>query len=243
MTTLFSNKAVPIQPLRAPQPKLTDAKTAAVGGSNAGSGVKPAAAGSTENITDGAGYLARAVSMHLAGKPQEAVQLLSRAISSGFASPEIHRALAHIQFEREEFQEAAKSYRTLTHLKPQYAMGWFNLGVCLERMGAWDEALPVFQTCCTLDPKNLEAQLGSGVCHLRMEDPKSALAFFDRCLQLAPGHEDAAFGKASALQSLRRPDEAAVIYQAILERDPQSDESLSNLVLIGMSKEDFDMVR
>ncbi len=45
------------------------------------------------------------------------------------------------------------------------------------------------------------------------------------------------------MQSLGHPDEASQIYQRILERNPDSEESLSNLVLIGMSKEDFDMVR
>ena len=46
-----------------------------------------------------------------------------------------------------------------------------------------------------------------------------------------------------SVQSLGHPDEASALYQQILERDPESEESLSNLVLIGMSKEDFDMVR
>ena len=46
-----------------------------------------------------------------------------------------------------------------------------------------------------------------------------------------------------ALQSLGHPDEASEIYQRILERNPDSEESLSNLILIGMAKEDFDMVR
>ena len=45
------------------------------------------------------------------------------------------------------------------------------------------------------------------------------------------------------MQSLGHPDEASQIYQRILKRNPESEESLSNLILIGMSKEDFDMVR
>ena len=122
-------------------------------------------------------------------------------------------------------------------------MGWFNLAVCLERLSAWDDASQAFHKACTLDPKHLDAHLGLGVCHLRLEDPKSALFSFERCLELAPDHEDALFGKAAALQSLGHPDEASAIYQQILERNPESEESLSNLVLIGMAKEDFDMVR
>jgi len=45
------------------------------------------------------------------------------------------------------------------------------------------------------------------------------------------------------MQSLGHPDEASQIYQRILKRNPESEESLSNLILIGMSKQNFEMVR
>ncbi len=188
-------------------------------------------------------HLARAVTLHLAGKREEALKQLQRAIAANEASAEIYRAMGHIQFELGNFDEAAKSYRILAQVKPQYAMGWFNLAVCLERAGAWEDASQAFHRACTLDAAYLDAHLGLGVCHLRQEDPKSALFSFERCLELNPAHEDALFGKAVALQSLGHPDEASEIYQKILERNPDSEESLSNLILIGMAKEDFDMVR
>jgi tetratricopeptide (TPR) repeat protein len=73
------------------------------------------------------GSLARAVTLHLAGKREEALKQLERAVDSGEASPELYRAMGHIQFELEAFADAADSYRSLTELKPQYAKGWFNL--------------------------------------------------------------------------------------------------------------------
>ena len=183
------------------------------------------------------GSLARAVTLHLAGKREEALKQLERAVDSGETSPELYRAMGHIQFELEAFADAADSYRSLTELKPQYAKGWFNLGVCLERMEDWDEASQAFHKAATLDPSHLEAHLGLGVSHLRLEDAKSALFAFERVLELAPDHADALFGKAASIQSLGHPDEASEIYQRILDHDPESEESLANLVLIGMSKE------
>jgi len=91
------------------------------------------------------GHLARAVALHLAGKREEAVKQLQAASSSGKAPAEVYRAMGHIQFELEDFQQAEKSYRALVRLKPQYAMGWFNLAVSLERLGNWDQALEAFQ--------------------------------------------------------------------------------------------------
>src|SRR5437763_11212363 len=210
-------RTVNVQPLRTPEPEA--------------------------DKTSGAGLLARAVALHLAGKRDEALKLLQRAVTNNEGSAEIYRAMAHIQFEMGDFKEAGKSYRILTQVKPQYAMGWFNLAVCFERLGSWDDASEAFHKASTLDPKHLDAHLGLGVCHLRLEDPKSALFSFERCLELTPDHEDALFGKAAALQSLGHTDDAAKLYQRILERDPDSEESLSNLIMIGMSKEDFDMVR
>src|SRR5512140_2460862 len=76
--------------------------------------------------------LAKAVALHLAGKRDEALQELERAVTGGDASPEMYRAIGHIRFELGDYREAARSYQSLTQLKPNYAMGWFNLAVCLE---------------------------------------------------------------------------------------------------------------
>src|SRR5262245_31488300 len=66
----------------------------------------------------GSSHLARAVSLHLAGKHQDAVHQLTQAVVSNQGSPEVYRALAHIYFEMENYKEAAKSYSTLVQLKP-----------------------------------------------------------------------------------------------------------------------------
>src|SRR6516162_5386071 len=93
-------------------------------------------------------HLARAVTLHLAGRREEALKQLQRAIAANEASAEIYRAMGHIQFELGSFEEAAKSYRTLVQMKPQYAMGWFNLAVCLERNGSWEDASQAFHRSC-----------------------------------------------------------------------------------------------
>src|SRR3954447_26204137 len=144
---------------------------------------------------EGGDYLARAVALHLAGKRDDALQQLERAVSSNEASPEIYRAMGHIQFEIADFAGAAKTYRALVGLKPQYAMGWFNLAVSLERLSEWEQASEAFHKASNLNPKHRDAHLGLGVCHLRMEDPKAALYSFERCLELSPDLEEAAFGK------------------------------------------------
>src|SRR5262252_4462337 len=140
----------------------------------------PIAAARKKERANNGDHLARAVALHLAGKRDDALQQLERAIAANEGSPEIYRAMGHIQFEMADYREAAKTYRRLVEVKPQYAMGWFNLAVSLERLSAWEEAAEAFRHAGTLDPKHAEAHLGLGVCHLRLEDPKSALHSFDR---------------------------------------------------------------
>src|SRR5260370_7000455 len=91
-------------------------------------------------------HLARAVTLHLAGKREEALKQLQRAIAANEASAEIYRAMGHIQFELNNFDEAAKSYRILVQVKPQYAMGWFNLPVSLQPPAACPHPPPPFTT-------------------------------------------------------------------------------------------------
>src|SRR5690242_14832573 len=199
----------------------------------------PAVNAPDTNAKNASGHLARAVTLHLAGKREEALKQLQGAVTGGQASAEVYRAMGHIQFELGDFAQAESSYRALLKMKPQYAMGWFNLAVCLERTGNWEQALEAFQKTTSLDPKNADAHLGMGIAHLRVEDPKSALFSFDKCLEIAPDYEDALFGKAAAMQSLGHADEASHIYQKLLEKNPESEEGLSNLILIGMAKDDF----
>src|SRR6266850_1556166 len=106
---------------------------------------------STDKTAGSQSHLARAVSMHLAGKREDALKQLQRAIAANEGGAEIYRAMGHIQFELGNFEESSKSYRILVQVKPQYAMGWFNLAVCLERSGAWDDAAQAFHKACTLE--------------------------------------------------------------------------------------------
>ena len=91
--------------------------------------------------------------------------------------------------------------------------------------------------------RSIEANLGLGICLLHQEKPEPAAACFDTVLKQQSSHETAKFGKAVALQLLWKFDEASSIYQGILAKNPQSEESLVNLVTIGMARKDYDAIQ
>ena len=84
----------------------------------------------------------------------------------------------------------------------------------------------------------MEAQLGLGICLLHQEKPEPAIACFDKVLARQPEQETALFGKAVSLQLLWKFDEATALYLKILEKNPQSEECLVNLITIGMARKE-----
>src|SRR3982751_6543525 len=98
----------------------------------------------TSGQISAAAALAKAVSLHLEGKRKEALQELKTAISNGGDSAELFSAVGHIQFELEQYEDAARSYTKLLTMDPKHAAGNFNLAVCLEKLGRCTQATDRF---------------------------------------------------------------------------------------------------
>jgi tetratricopeptide (TPR) repeat protein len=103
--------------------------------------------------------LARAVSLHLEGKHKDALKELNTALENGEESAEIYSAKGHLQFELEQFEDSVKSYEKLLSLAPRHTTAHFNLGICYEKLGRWNEATEAFQKALDADPNRSEAQL------------------------------------------------------------------------------------
>src|SRR3954451_4008269 len=73
--------------------------------------------------------VARAVSLHLEGKLEDALKELHRATSKGEKSAEVYSAMGHIQCELNQFEGGVESYREFLRLEPKNATGWFYIGV------------------------------------------------------------------------------------------------------------------
>ena len=146
--------------------------------------------------------LAKAVALHLEGKRKEALKELNSAIENGEETAEVYAAKGHVQFELEQFDDALKTYEKLLGVAPRHPTANFNLGICYEKLGRWQEASDAFSKALETDPQREEAQLGLGICLLHQEKPEPAIVCFDKVLAHQPGHETATFGKAVSQQLL-----------------------------------------
>src|ERR1700730_15445697 len=116
-----------------------------------------------------AATLARAVSLHMEGKLKEGLDEINRTLEAGEGSLETFSAKAQIQFELEMFEDAARSYAKVLSLTPKHDGANFNLAVCLEKLGRWQEACDFFEKAADADPKRLETPLGLGICQLHLD--------------------------------------------------------------------------
>lgn len=99
--------------------------------------------------------LAKAVSLHLEGKPKEALRELDHAVNNGADAAEMHSARGHLQYELEFYEEAVQSYSRLLALDSRHPNANFNLAVCLEKLGRWEHASQQFEKALDADPQQI----------------------------------------------------------------------------------------
>ncbi len=184
--------------------------------------------------------LAHAVSLHLKGEQEEALKELDRAeaYAQGGDLAEIHAARGHINSELGRFDIAAASYSQLSEQLPEDASTRYKLGLCLQHLGRYAEALDNFRTAISLGDRDLKTKLAAGACLLQLNDGKAAIEAFDTALTQTPDSEEALFGKAVGLQLLWEFDEATAIYERILAVNPHAEETLTNLISLALQRKD-----
>ena len=124
--------------------------------------------------------LAKAVSLHLEGNLEEALDEINGALASGEESPEIYSAKAQLQYDLEQYEEASKSYAKVLSLNPRHSAANFHMAVCLEKLGRWQEAAEFFEKAAETDPGRIDARLGLGICKLHLDKTEAAAETLDR---------------------------------------------------------------
>src|SRR5215472_6119154 len=87
-----------------------------------------------------------------AGQPGQAVRTLERASVVGRTSFVTFFFLGEAYRDSQRLDRAVAAYRETTRLAPEFAQGWFELGVATARMGDRDEAKAALASLQKLDP-------------------------------------------------------------------------------------------
>ena len=164
-----------------------------------------------------------------AGKPEQAVPVLERALCLAPDDAPIHDALAAALHDIGQLEEAASAYRRVIALAPGRATAHNNLGIALNEAGPPGDAVRVCGEALRLDPDFPQAHnnLGNALHALgRWEEAEVA---YRRAVAHAPDYVDAHNNLGTVLQDQGRHQDAVDAFRTALALRPDYAEAHSNL--------------
>ena len=122
----------------------------------------------------------------------EALENFQKAVDLAPEKPEYHNLLGQTYDNLGQTLEAEKSLRHAIEVNPNYAVGYYDLGVILaKREGQKQEALAAFERALKNDPDLAEAYYAIACLHALSIEEGPALEFLERAL--CKGFRDLAY--------------------------------------------------
>lgn len=133
---------------------------------------------------------------------------------------ELKHMLGWCQEAREQYAEAAESFRAAVRLDPKRLESAALLALVLERLGEPDEGKRVLDAMVEANPNAPGAYLIRYRFHLQRENQTAADRDLQSAVDLAPDQVDVALAAADRLQARGKPQEAFAILEAGVRRNP-----------------------
>jgi tetratricopeptide (TPR) repeat protein len=134
----------------------------------------PCAAESTES------YFNEGLSMHRAGKLNEAVRLYSKAIDNDSRYVMAYQMRAAAEQKLRQYDKAISDYTMVIELGEPYfqAVGYFNRGIVKNMSGHYAEAIPDFTQAISIDKRMAPAFFHRGIARIKSGDSTGTLEDF-----------------------------------------------------------------
>ena len=168
---------------------------------------------------------------HQSGRPQEALDLINRALTIHGPHPVFHSNLAAVYLSLGQLIEAEAHSREAVRLDPNLADAWANLGAALRRTGQDTEAETSLRTALRLNPRHIDARCQLGSLFHRQGRLPEAVALLQETVRLAPGHAQAQNDLGGALLACNQVEAAIQHLRQAVRLRPTFAEAQSNLGL------------
>lgn len=100
---------------------------------------------------------------------------------------DFYKKFGRVYIEDNDFNNAIKIYRKAIELEPDNFEVWFYLGVALENIKHFDEALIAYQTACSINSENNEIYRKLGyIYYIIKNDPQKAIKCYEKLAELLP---------------------------------------------------------
>lgn len=164
-----------------------------------------------------------------AGRPQEAIAPLKRALELAPGYADVHTTLGNALSQLGRSDEALQHYEQAARIEPDNAAAHYNLGNCLLAVGRYEEAIAQFNWALRLKQNYAEAHNNLGNVLSLTGRPQEAIEHYEKAIQFKADYPDAYNNCANALKALGRYQEAIDYYQRSIQLRADNPEAHNNL--------------
>jgi predicted O-linked N-acetylglucosamine transferase (SPINDLY family) len=154
------------------------------------------------------------------GRPDEAIELIARAIALRPSVAAAHANLGNALIDAKRFAEAAVSFERALSLKPGDALVHGCLGNARRAEGKHAEAASHYRRAITLDPGNASVHAALADTLMQLGDFAEARASFERAIAFRPDAAVLHYNLGNALKTEGRLAEAAACYERAFALKP-----------------------
>ena len=158
-----------------------------------------------------------------AGRPQEARELLEKAVQIQPLFMEAQEKLADVRFRTGDIAGAIATLVFITRQDPEHhPRAWYNLGLLYLKQRQVEEALHAFQQAARLNPDLVDAQIQAGSIYFAQGRLQEAESWFRRAIANRPDAPQAYGSLALVYIRQGKLAEARKYLKKVLELDPQN---------------------
>jgi Flp pilus assembly protein TadD len=165
------------------------------------------------------------------GRPQEAIDLITRALAVHGPHPVFFSNLSAAYLVVGELDRVVAHCREALRMQPNLTDAHNNLGVALMRQGHFDEAGDAFRAALRCNPRHVDARCNLGAILHRQGNLPEAIALLQETIRLAPHHAQAHNDLGGALLACNQADQAEPHLRQAVRLRPTFAEAHSNLGL------------
>ena len=154
------------------------------------------------------------------GKNELARQFFQQALGLIADDADIHYGLATVCFLLNDLETSAHHFKEVTHLDPQRAGAYINLGAVYNRLEMYDEAIPYLRRGIQLDMNRAEGYYNLGLVYRRKGQLDMAVQAYREAVRVNPRMADAHFNIANIYLEQGQYRMAIGHYRSALELRP-----------------------
>ena len=184
--------------------------------------------------------LQKAVQLHKAGHPHEALQLYRKVLAVRPDQVDALNLGGVANLDLGYIGEAVKLLQAAVRLRPSYAEAHNNLGNALQAAGRLDEAAAAYRRAIGINPGYAEAHYNLGILLQKSNDTAGAVAAYRRATEINPSFAEAYASLGASLQEFGELDDAIAACRRAIKIQPDYTAAYNNLgtALLASGKSD-----